>query len=643
MKDLKVLSACWLGGLVFLVAACRFLLPKWLRRQILSIKFLIMTLIKVKIHNAKYYKKNYSFADLFEKLVDSYPERVQLISVETKTAATLLQLDQLANRIAWWLLRLGVKPRDTVCLMMLNRIEFFAMTIACAKIGVSCALINSNLKGEPLLHSLKVSVASSISKIVIRDSEIDISESDENAIKSEGITIETRLINVQNSSASTKEYSRNESLLNQFSIERPGREIRKFVIESDPFLLIFTSGTTGHPKASKISHSKHYCASLPYGEMCQLTPKDRIYTTMPLYHSAAGVLGAAAAFRTGACMVFRKKFSSSNFASDCVEFNITSFQYIGEFCRYLLNTPESDIEKSLKIKNCFGNGLRADVWSKFQARFRIKHIIELYGSTEGNCALFNSTDTVGALGFIPRWLDWIYPVVIVKTNPNSPAEPLRNEKGFCDLAPIDAPGLLCSQVRNDRVDRRFDGYTDENATKKKILTNLFESGDQYFNTGDLIRRDKYGFFYWCDRLGDTFRWKCENVSTTQVEEIFSRCPDVEDVNVYGVEVPDADGRAGMAAIVVKGGTEVTSFNWSRLVELMEANLPVYARPLFIRFKDVLETTVTYKHIKTSLVKEGFDLDKCGKDPVYMYVMKEKRYQLLTRDILENIKNGKIQF
>lgn len=209
------------------------------------------------------------------------------------------------------------------------------------------------------------------------------------------------------------------------------------------------------------------------------------------------------------CMVLRRKFSARAFSTDCVKYNCNIVQYIGELCRYLVNAAPNKDDERLNIDFAFGNGIRPEVWEKFQERYHIKHIVEIYASTEGNFALFNSCDRIGALGFVPRIFDFIYPIKIVKMDPEKKDSPLRDSKGHVIPCSPNEVGLMIGEIDNRRVDRRFDGYTDKEATNKKIIKNAFRDGDLYFNTGDLLSRDNIGFFYWSDRTGDTFRWKGE--------------------------------------------------------------------------------------------------------------------------------------
>jgi acyl-CoA synthetase (AMP-forming)/AMP-acid ligase II len=382
------------------------------------------------------------------------------------------------------------------------------------------------------------------------------------------------------------------------------------------------------PKACKISHSRYFLSTLPYRTLCDLTVKDRIYTVLPLYHSAAGLLGVGAALSSGATMVLRKKFSASNFTSDCLKHRITSFQYIGELCRYLIAAPGNVLDFQLSsIRTCFGNGMRPDVWVKFQKRYSVKHVVEFYGATEGNASLFNNFDKVGSLGFVPRLLDALHPLKILRTEADDQTKPLRDANGKCVECRVGEVGLLVSQIYPSR---KFDGYTDAKATNDKILRDVLVKEDMFFNTGDLLYRDGPGFFYWSDRIGDTFRWKGENCATSEVGAVLAACVGVKDVTVYGVSVPGCDGRAGMGVIAMSaanasgaaGGiqtdaaskdvktvdvsAEVVAEMLKDVVRNCKQHLASYSRPLFLRVKasgTQLLTTTTFKHIKTDLVKE----------------------------------------
>eukprot|EP01035_Chromulina_nebulosa_P020836 gene20836-27004_t len=515
---------------------------------------------------------------------------------------------------------------------MFNRSEYVSFWIGCAKVGVTCALINTNSTGKTLIHSVNTAFETSSTKILVIDDDLlPLVKNDLDELKKNGVSV--YLWNDLQSIHLSKQ-----------SIERPPKNLRSSIKERDPLILIFTSGTTGLPKASRISHSRFVIATFVYPALGSLTTKDRIYSPLPLYHSAAGMLGVGGSLRSGACMVLRKKFSARSFVPDCIKYKCTSMQYIGELCRYLTSTTSETPEElsKLTLKSAFGNGLRPDIWTKFKDKYRINRIIEFYASTEGNLGLFNSTNRVGALGFVPRIADFIYPINIIKTDPIDKTVPYRNSKGYCEVCKADEIGLLVGKVDNNRIDRRFDGYTDKQATNKKLITNVFTNNDVYFNTGDLLYRDYLGFFYWSDRTGDTFRWKGENVSTTQISEIItSNLKQFTDVSIYGVEVPNSDGKAGMAAVCLSNNVKINDVDWNEVYDNISTNIPSYARPLFIRIQKQMATTGTFKYVKGDLVKEGFNPDQVGGDPLFFLSVKDKKIIPLTKEIYNDIISNKI--
>lgn len=564
---------------------------------------LLTIMVKQKSHYSKVKKGYFSFADEIEKKVDANPDNVQFIMAETGEKRTLKELDLLANQIAHWASSKGCKQSHSAALMLLNTVDYVAIWYGLSKIGMSTALLNTNVTGKAFLHSVETALKSSDVKVLIVDSQLkDTVKEEIKELISKGFQV-----HVWGEQTLANEIQTQPS-------ERPSKSLRKDVIENDPVIFIFTSGTTGLPKACKISHSRYWLGSIVYPVLAELSSKDVIYSAMPLYHSAAGLLAAGAALSSGATLVTRKKFSATNFTKECLEYGVTSVQYIGELCRYLVNLPPNPLDDQLKIRSAFGNGMRIEYWSKFQARYHVKHIIEFYSATEGNVGLFNVFDKVGPLGFVPRVLDFVYPLHLVKTDPADQSVPYRNEKGFCENTDVDEPGLLLSKIAPDR---RFEGYTDQNATNAKILRDVFKKGDAYFNTGDLLSRDAVGFYYWSDRIGDTFRWKGENVSTTEVSQVLSECETIEDIVVYGVAVPNTDGKAGMAAIVSKGD----KLDLEEIQAQGSKNLPAYARPLFLRLKAdrKLPTTSTHKYIKSGLVKEvrAFVIRSSSKDLIVL--------------------------
>ncbi|PKQ00438.1 MAG: long-chain-acyl-CoA synthetase, partial [Alphaproteobacteria bacterium HGW-Alphaproteobacteria-12] len=395
----------------------------------------------------------------------------------------------------------------------------------------------------------------------------------------------------------------------------------KDVTLEDDALFIYTSGTTGNPKAARITHIRLLSMMGAFAAGSNATEKDRMYLVMPLYHSAGGVCAVGIALTVGGAVIIRQKFSATQFWDDAVKYKATIFQYIGELCRYLLNTPPHPKERKHRLRMAVGNGLRPEIWLPFQKRFKIPHILEFYGATEGNVALMNFDGTPGAVGRIPGWAKKKFNVELVKFDIEN-EKPVRGPNGFCIPTDIGEAGEALGRISNDpdQPTGRFDGYARREETEKKILRDVFETGDMWFRSGDLLRKDKRGYFYFVDRIGDTFRWKGENVATSEVAEAISVFPGVKEANVYGVHVPHTDGRAGMASIVVGDASiDLGQFRTQMLKEL-----PDYAVPVFLRVQPEMEVTGTFKHRKVELVKEGFD-PSAIEEPIYFNCPTRKKY------------------
>ena len=370
---------------------------------------------------------------------------------------------------------------------------------------------------------------------------------------------------------------------------------------------------------------------------CKTTSRDRVYITLPLYHGTGGLCGVGQALMTGACIILRKKFSASQFWDDAADQGATSIVYIGELCRYLVNSPPHPKEKAHKIRTGFGNGLRPDIWEEFLTRFNISYVCEFYGSTEGNVSFLGFDGKVGAVGRIPGYLEKsVYGHVAFVKFDVVEEKPIRGNDGFCIKTLPGEPGEAIGKV-GDETRTRFEGYNDEEATKKKILRDVFEEGDMWFRTGDLMSKDAEGYVYFVDRIGDTFRWKGENVSTNEVAEFVARAPGISTANVYGVSVPGTDGRAGMAAITTNGDVD-----YDNLYAWLSEHLPKYAIPLFIRVQKEAETTGTFKYRKVELVKEGFDPSTVS-EPIWYFDPETNKYEPLTPDAHETIASGAVKF
>lgn len=534
------------------------------------------------------------------------------------------EYDAEANRWARWAMDVGVKRGDVVAILMENRPEFLMAWYGLHKIGAVGALINTNLQAAPLAHSLDVSGA----RHLVLGAEL----ADRFA------TATARLEHPLSIWASGGPVDGAEDLDAELASKSGApvpRAHRDGLKTGDKALYIYTSGTTGMPKAANISHLRLQNMMHAFGASVQGTPDDRMYVVLPLYHSAGGICAIGAAFTNGGSVVLRRRFSATQFWDDCAKYRPTQFQYIGELCRYLLNTPEHPRERDHALKVAIGNGLRPEIWPAFQQRFGIPKIIEFYGATEGNVALLNLDGKVGAVGRIPGWLRRQMPTYIVKFDVER-EQPVRDPAtGFCiECAPGEvgeAIGKITSEPRTS-----FEGYTKGADTQKKILTDVFEKGDRWFRTGDLMKRDAQGYFYFIDRIGDTFRWKGENVATSEVAEALSIYPGVKEANVYGVQIPGTDGRAGMASLVTGEG-----FDLAGLPAHLEKQLPAYARPLFLRLSPEIEITGTFKHRKLELVKEGFD-PKTISDPLYYYRAETKRFEPLDVPTHEQILSGTLK-
>jgi fatty-acyl-CoA synthase len=374
-----------------------------------------------------------------------------------------------------------------------------------------------------------------------------------------------------------------------------------------------------------------------FAAVMNIKPSDRMYDCLPLYHTAGGLAAVGALLVGGGAVVVRESFSASAFWDDVVRWNCTCFQYIGELCRYLVNSPEHANERAHILRLACGNGLRPEIWRKFKDRFRIPQILEFYASTEGNVGLFNLDGKEGAVGRIPWWLAHRFPVKIVRLDEERRHE-LRDERGFCIECAAGEAGEVIGKIVNDPSlpGSRFEGYASSADTDRKLLHDAFSKGDVWFRTGDLMRKDARGYFYFVDRLGDTYRWKGENVSTTEVERALGRCEYVLEANVYGVAVHGRDGRAGMAAIVAREDLDLDALHTH-----LARQLPSYAMPVFLRVRRDLDVTTTFKQKKIELVGDGFDPQR-SPDPIYFNDPQRSAFVRLDADTYQRVNAGEIR-
>lgn len=532
------------------------------------------------------------------------------------------ELDAIANRFAHWAKNLGLRRGQTVALFMPNRMEYFPIWYGLSKVGVVTALINNQLAGAPLAHCLSISGAAHI--IV----DADASPTFEAA--------QDRLENPLQQWVLGPAHGEQHDLpraLKSCSQLPPDRSVREGMTAADTALLIYTSGTTGLPKAARVTHMRAQLYMRGFAGATGANDTDRIYVTLPLYHATGGLCALGAALLNGGSVVLRRKFSATQFWPDIAAEGCSMFVYIGELCRYLVNHPPEPDETRHRLRLAFGNGLRPDVWPILKQRFRIPDILEFYGSTEGNVSFFNFDGHEGAIGRVPKWLRGRFNFRLVQFDIES-GEVVRDPNGLCREC---APGQIGQCIGRIGGDVRADytGYLDKAASEKKILRDVFARGDAWFATGDLMRTDADGYFYFVDRIGDTFRWKGENVSTGEVADRLQAAPGVEEATVYGVELPGADGRAGMAALVVEQDFDLAAFSAH-----VARELPAYAQPVFVRLLPAIDTTGTFKVRKVDLVAEGFDPSRI-KGPLY-FRDPQKGYVPVTATLFARLAMGAVK-
>jgi fatty-acyl-CoA synthase len=561
----------------------------------------------------------FTVADAIEEVAQRSPDHAALVFEDQ--VVSYRDLDRGANKVARWAQAQGVGRGDVVALLMENRPEFVVHWLGLAKIGAVTALINTNLVGRPLAHSLEISGA----KHLILDAAL--AQNFASALPQLAAKL-----TVWASGGSVPDARDLDADREERSAAPLASGIREGLTSTDKLFYIYTSGTTGLPKAANFSHLRFIATASGGVGMGRIGPSDRLYVVLPLYHSAGGVMALGAALFGGATAVLARKFSASRFWEDCVRHDVTVFQYIGELCRYLLNSPPHPDERQHRLRLCMGNGLRPEVWEPFQSRFGIPAVVEFYGATEGNVTFTNVDNKVGSIGRMSGLMRRVAGVHLVRFDVEK-EDVVRGGDGFCIECALDEPGEAIGRITEVN---RFEGYSDEQASEKKILRDVFERGDTYFRTGDLLRRDADDYFYFVDRIGDTFRWKGENVSTGEVAEVLSRCPGVLEANVYGVAVPGADGRAGMASLVVEDDFDLEAFHRE-----VADQLASYSRPLFLRILNEIEITGTFKHRKVEATEEGFDPARVT-DPLYFLDAKAGAYIPLDAALYQRIQDGSVR-
>ena len=535
---------------------------------------------------------------VIERIAEASPARIALVG--QSTSLTYRGLTVRTRHYARWALRQRIGRGDVVCLLMRNCPEYLAIWLGITRVCGVAALVNTGLVGEALRHAIET----------VRPSHLIVGSGLVEAV--DGLL--PRLcpkLSVWVHGQDHPNHARIDEEIGEPVDGGPGSVEEPTPVVADRALCIYTSGTTGLPKAANVSHLRLLQWSRWFAGMMDARASDRMYNCLPMYHSVGGVVATGAMLVSGGSVVVRERFSTSRFWDDVAESGCTVFQYIGELCRYLVNSPPHPRENAHRLRLSCGNGLRPDIWNEFRQRFRIPQNLEFYAATEANFSLYNCEDEPGSVGRIPPFLAHRFPVALVRFDVTA-GEPIRDEDGRCIRCGIDEIGEAIGKIPDDgsNAGNPFEGYTDPEASAQKVLRNVFVTGDFWFRSGDLMRKDARGFFYFVDRVGDTFRWKGENVSTAQVAEAIMACPGVREAVVYGVSVPGTDGRAGMAAIVTGSGFDLAVLRRHLAVHLAEN-----ARPLFVRVCAAIDVTATFKHNKRQLARDGYDPDVTA-DPIY---------------------------
>ena len=571
-------------------------------------------------------RPDWTVMDAFERDVARDPAHACLIYEDRPVSYR--ELDTLAARYATLALAAGLREGEVAAVMVENRPEFFAAWMGLAKIGVSTALINTFARKRALEHAIRVTGArllfagaeclaqlleiapdlAGVQVFVIPDGEAPMPP------LPAGFVDLASIIGAQAPLANAVDH-------------------RRGVRPTDACFLVFTSGTTGLPKAARLSHRRYLGVGEGWKAAAQLGPDDVLYCALPLFHGAALLSLYSTAIAAGATTLVRRRFSTSQFWPDVRRHRVTVFQYVGEVCRYLTNVPETPGEDRHTLRVLLGSGMGIDVWRQFTRRFGDHlQIFEGWGATESNGNMTNFDNKPGSCGRIPfRERSHIR---LVRFDPETESHPRTASGRFIECESGEAGELICQISKADgTIVSPFEGYTDEAETRKKILADVFEPGDRWWRSGDLFRRDEDDYYYFVDRIGDTFRFKAENVSTTEVTQQLSQgLPEIELLNVYGVPVPALGGQAGMAAIVMKPGR---AFDGARLYEAATRDLPHYAVPLFVRVSPEAEMTANFKLRKVDLRSQGFDPRKVS-DPLYVVSHRLRTYVPLDEAALREV-------
>jgi citronellyl-CoA synthetase len=539
------------------------------------------------------------------------------------------EVNQWANRIAHHLIGQGIGKGDVVAVFIENRPELLVTILAVAKVGAISALLNTSQTRDTLVHSVNLVAPVAIivgeelvpAYLAVRD-RVSIKAArtwfvaDQDTSRQPGIAPEG-FINLM--TVSLDDASDNPASSRQIFFD-------------DPCFYIYTSGTTGLPKAGVFKHGRWMRSSASFGMIAlDMRPDDVVYCTLPLYHATGLCVCWGSAVSGASGFAIRRKFSASQFWNDARKYRATTIGYVGELCRYLVDQPPGADDSRHDVKKMIGNGLRPGAWNEFKTRFAVNHICELYAASDGNIGFTNILNFDNTIGF--SLMSW----ELVAYDHDSGA-PIRQANGLMRKVAKGEQGLLLAKI-DDKAP--LDGYTDPQKTAKVVLEDVFEKGDRYFNTGDLLRNIGFGHAQFVDRLGDTYRWKGENVSTTEVENILLQHPLISEAVAYGVEIRNTNGRAGMAAITP--AESLATLDFGELLAFVREQMPAYAVPLFLRVKVKMETTGTFKYQKTRLKDEAFDPGKTGDDPIYAWLPGTQTYVQVTEQLLSDIHGGKYRY
>ncbi|MFT3924210.1 MAG: long-chain-acyl-CoA synthetase [Myxococcales bacterium] len=556
----------------------------------------------------------WSASRLLDERVAENPNGLALAYLDERY--TWRDLDLRVNQYARFFQSRGIGSKDVVALFMDNRPEFLFAALGLNRLCAVASLINTNASGIALTHAITVCKA----KAVLFGSEHAEAMQD---VRSALAAQQGRLwMQVDKGAEPAHDFERINEAVAQQSGARPPRITLPNT--SDVMCYIYTSGTTGLPKAAIVTNKRFMSGAYLYGASCmEATSRDVIYVTLPLYHANAFIIGFGSALGSGAAIALRRRFSASQFWEDVYNYDASIFVYIGELCRYLLNAPKHPRERSHRLRVAVGNGLRTDVWEAFQRRFNMPLFREFYMATESNAPIVNFEGRPGLLGRLN-------PGQVLARCDEASGEVFRNAQGFCEQVDVGQKGILLGRISPLIA---FDGYVDRSASEKKVMRNVFRQGDAYFNTGDLLERHADGWVSFADRVGDTFRWKGENVSTNEVAEVLNGAKGVLESNVYGVAVPGSEGRAGMASINANPELDLGEF-----ARYVVDRLPAYQRPYFLRLQQEMRITGTFKHQKLGYRDEGFDPNKVS-DPLFF--LDGETYVRIDQVLFQRIQAGEV--